>query len=404
MSRGSASRIVLLFVIFFVMSRHSAHAVDPEAVAEIDYDVLRGKAIASLSSIQSVWIRYSETIRNARWQPAPKGPKWFICAMSGERMLHVMEPWEYPDGRIGRDWRSLDGRQGYDVNYWAHNSEVVQCVRRSRGSLRSLQLDYDLSPLRALGLVLEGTDATLLSLLKGSDSRPVRPVRFRPTPDAPLIDTWEVDLGPVPNGSKPVNRVRVWFDPQFDFLPRQWVMEPLTREANPTAIADHTIGERASITRISRFERVADHRTGGQRWFPMAFGLRGDEFQVAEVRLNAPLSDADFRPPMPPGTEVITEDMTSIPGTKMRVPKKYYVGGQEGAALYLAHQQQAALHDQATLQPREPKPARSAEVFAEPALAIPPRFPWTLTLLSCAAGLMLAAWGLVHLKGRVEGH
>ena len=207
-------------------------------------------------------------------------------------------------GQWLQEWNSYDGQTGYLVIFRMDSPEidVVQRFDRVPEKCQTYAI-----PGQYLGRTIHGSNESLLDLLMRADAR------FRNT--GGLIDfqghkCWMVDLGPYDLEGSKLNYLRVWFDPEFGYLPRRIESVPVrfvdassNDQRRNFAFAP---GEALWFTEVGDFMPVEDPALGRSRWFPKTLKHTGKITSVVEsVRINQPLADDAFVPKLSPGVRVI---------------------------------------------------------------------------------------------------
>lgn len=359
---------MLLFCVAGSPFSRSAHAA-------LTLDDVRAMLSEQLSSLESVRVQY-------HLQRSESEEDW-IWLQDGQRRLVRRVRQENPNLRAPIYlWYSFDGKNGYDITYDPERPDHMRSISKLGDVPRFYWQQY--SPAHWLGLALLSRPDSLAMLLEQDAARVVGEV------DLDGSRCVHVDLGAEGQARGASFRWEVWLDPARGGLPRRIRRVP----DDSTETGRRLLAEGyETVMDVERFERVRDHATESERWFPMEMTMRGAEsrlsmtLNVTSLELNRPIPKGEFVPQPEFGT--LVADLTVPP----KHPRRYRMEGGEAAV--------EAMRRAAVERARElTRQAREAD--GPPVVAEPDDGSRVVSFVRWGAVLMLAAGGalLVWRKAR----
>jgi hypothetical protein len=270
-----------------------------EDVAGVEVSDLRAAYLATLENISSLEVHYTQEHTST---PGPVTRHWFRSA----------EKWRHVEDVSGRHVENVSGS---DSAAFCHDGQYYYNLRLTDGRFTNVQVvdgfdpvfEMNILPDALLGVDVLSTPSSLADLLADPDATVVGHAAVGG------VECWHI-YGPAfrTHNQGATNRVRVFLDPQKDYLPRRIVLHTDGAEFGDSEIQGWFID-----IHIEEFLQVPDERTGSLRWFPSrALILQSIPNQItmdiASVRVNPPLDDGLFRPVINARTEVL--DLTADGG------------------------------------------------------------------------------------------
>lgn len=319
--RTTKHRIVFLRICLLLSSGASAlhfdqcmaHAVDtPPNSPGKKYSIaeIRTNLREQLTSLHSIWCEYK--VQSSSDYDRNKPDTWptFVWAQQNSRVLHRMLPHQPRSlkGQWEEEFESFDGQTGYRVLFHREEKSLQQQIQRTVSAPPTLS--NRIIPAHHLGLVVSGTTLNLLALI----DRPGLIAVAGPTINGHA--TIQIDFGPYIPG----NHLIVFFDPQFDFLPRRIASLParVLNDLGRPGASNKFEGQPDDVLwqiGVDTFMEVRDPVLNRTRWIPQRL-MHSNQVTafVTNVRFNEELPHAAFRPVIVEGATIIDN-----PGTpKMR--------------------------------------------------------------------------------------
>ena len=279
----------------------------------------------------------------------------YVWAQDRGRILHRMLP--SPVAGRSNEYREIfeswDGKSGYQVLFDEYSTGSPYIVYRYRTPPQHIA--SKLLPALYLGLYIRGSSQNVLGLLGNEFSIPSAKVKIEGH------DCIMVDLGPYDFMGTSLNHLRLFVDPEVDYLPRQIESFPARIISGDVDLRsgkfEPAYGEEIWQISVREFIEVDDPVLKRKCWFPQKLANTGELTAVVDqVQFDYPMSGKDFVPDMPNGTLVV--DDPSGPSER-----KTIVGGEAGKRIHEAREDE-----------RRTFPEQSTTSSGSPVVAVPSRY------------------------------